>query len=50
MMGYSSYAITLLTMIAIYGVMGLGLNLNWGVTGLFNVGIAGFFAIGAYTA
>jgi branched-chain amino acid transport system permease protein len=50
MIGYSSYAITLLTMIAIYGVMGLGLNLNWGVTGLFNVGIAGFFAIGAYTA
>jgi branched-chain amino acid transport system permease protein len=50
MIGYSSYAITLLTMVAIYGVMGLGLNLNWGVTGLFNVGIAGFFAIGAYTA
>jgi len=50
LIGYSNYAITLATMIAIYGVMGLGLNLNWGVTGLFNVGVAGFFAIGAYTA
>ncbi|TIL82243.1 MAG: hypothetical protein E5Y89_05985, partial [Mesorhizobium sp.] len=27
----------------------LGLNLQWGLTGLFNVGLAGFVAIGAYT-
>ena len=30
--------------------MVLGLNLQWGFTGLFNVGVAGFVAIGAYTS
>jgi branched-chain amino acid transport system permease protein len=28
----------------------LGLNVQWGNTGLFNIGISGFFAIGAYTS
>ena len=28
----------------------LGLNLQWGHTGLFNVGVAGFVAVGAYTS
>ena len=31
-------------------MMVLGLNLQWGFTGLFNVGVAGFVAIGAYTS
>jgi branched-chain amino acid transport system permease protein len=31
-------------------VFSLGLNIHWGFTGLFNIGIAGFFALGAYTA
>lgn len=30
------------------GIACLGLNLQWGWTGLFNAGVAGFFAIGAY--
>jgi len=34
----------------IFAVMALGLNLQWGFTGLFNVGVAGFVAIGAYTS
>jgi branched-chain amino acid transport system permease protein len=33
-----------------YGVLSLGLNLQWGYTGLFNIGVAGFYAVGAYTA
>ncbi len=33
-----------------YGVLSLGLNLQWGQTGLFNIGVAGFYAVGAYTA
>ena len=40
---------SLLTMGALYAMLTLGLNLQWGFTGLFNAGIAGFFAIGAYT-
>ncbi len=48
--GLLLYVMALLTMGGIYAVMALGLNLNWGMTGLFNVGIAGFFAVGAYTS
>jgi branched-chain amino acid transport system permease protein len=35
---------------SIYALLSLGLNLQWGYTGLFNVGVAGFYAIGAYTS
>ena len=37
-------------MAMIYAIFTLGLNVHWGFTGLFNIGIAGFFALGAYTA
>ena len=33
-----------------YGIICLGLNVQWGQTGLFNVGVAGFVAVGAYTS
>ena len=48
--GLLLYALTLLNIGGIYAVICLGLNLHWGVTGLFNAGIAGFFAIGAYVS
>lgn len=35
---------------SIYAIFALGLNVHWGYTGLFNIGIAGFFAIGAYVS
>ena len=35
---------------SIYALLSLGLNLQWGYTGLFNVGVAGFYAIGAYSS
>lgn len=34
----------------IYAVFALGLNVHWGATGLLNIGIAGFFALGAYSS
>src|SRR2546428_12801703 len=34
----------------VFAILALGFNLQWGYTGLFNAGIAGFFLIGAYTA
>jgi len=46
--GYGLYAVSLLTMGGIYAILTLGLNVQWGFTGLFNAGIAGFFGIGAY--
>ncbi|PSQ19369.1 branched-chain amino acid ABC transporter permease [Halobacteriales archaeon QS_8_69_26] len=39
-------AITLWT--ALYAMLVLALNLHWGYTGLFNIGVAGFMAIGIY--
>ncbi len=33
-----------------YALIALGLNVQWGQTGLFNVGVAGFVAIGAYAS
>jgi branched-chain amino acid transport system permease protein len=34
----------------IYAILCLALNIQWGMGGLFNAGIAGFFAVGAYTS
>jgi branched-chain amino acid transport system permease protein len=34
----------------IYTLICLGLNLQWGFTGLFNIGVAAFYAVGAYTS
>jgi branched-chain amino acid transport system permease protein len=48
--GWGMYLVSLLTLSGIYAVLALGLNVQWGMTGLFNAGIAGFFAIGAYAS
>ena len=45
--GYGTF---FLVFASVFAMMVLGLNLQWGSTGLFNVGIAGFVAIGAYTS
>jgi branched-chain amino acid transport system permease protein len=44
------YAAFFLTMALTFAIICLGLNLQWGQTGLFNVGVAGFVAIGAYVS
>jgi branched-chain amino acid transport system permease protein len=33
-----------------YAIATLGLNLEWGFSGFFNIGVAAFFAVGAYTS
>jgi branched-chain amino acid transport system permease protein len=48
--GIFLYVISLFTMGGIYAILALGLNIQWGFTGLFNAGIAGFYAIGAYVS
>ncbi len=50
MIGFLTYATFFLVFVAIFATIALGLNLQWGFTGLFNVGVAGFVAIGAYTS
>ncbi|MCF8105174.1 MAG: branched-chain amino acid ABC transporter permease [Desulfohalobiaceae bacterium] len=48
--GLLTYFVFFLTMAGIYAVLSLGLNVQWGYTGQINIGVAAFFAIGAYTA
>lgn len=50
MMDIVGYGAFFLTTALIFSLITLGLNLQWGLTGLFNVGVAGFVAIGAYTS
>src|SRR4029453_19373695 len=44
-----AYLVFFACIVLILGVLTLGLNLQWGFTGVFNAGGAGFYAIGAYT-
>jgi branched-chain amino acid transport system permease protein len=48
MVGVASYLVFFLTVVLILGVACLGLNLQWGFTGLFNAGVVGFYAVGGY--
>ncbi len=45
----TAYLIFFLTVVGIYAIAVIGLNLQWGFTGLFNAGVVGFLAIGGYT-
>ena len=50
MLDILGYAAFFLTTALTYGLICLGLNIQWGMTGLFNVGVAGFVAIGSYVS
>jgi len=43
-------AFAILNLCLISGIMALGVNIQWGYAGLFNVGIMGFSALGGATA
>lgn len=45
-----AYGAFFLTMALTYAIICLGLNVQWGQTGLFNVGVAAFVAVGAYVS
>ena len=45
-----NYLLFIATIGSIYGLLALGLNLIWGGTGMVNLGLAGFFAVGAYAS
>jgi branched-chain amino acid transport system permease protein len=48
--GLLYFTVGFLIMGGIYAVLCLALNIQWGMGGLFNAGIAGFFAVGAYAS
>ena len=45
----SAYLIAMAISAGIYALLALGVNLTWGMAGLVNLGLAGFFAVGGYT-
>ena len=47
-MGLATYGAHLMVFMGVYAILTLGLNVQWGFAGLFNAGVAGFFAVGAY--
>ncbi|MFN0184879.1 MAG: branched-chain amino acid ABC transporter permease, partial [Aquabacterium sp.] len=49
MSGIAAYGVFFACVVLILGLVTLGLNLQWGSTGLFNAGVVGFYAIGGYT-
>ena len=50
LIGISGYIIYITTSAGVYGIFALGLNLQWGFTGLINFGVVGFMTLGAYTS
>jgi branched-chain amino acid transport system permease protein len=50
MEGLVAYGVFFLSFASLYALLALGLNVQWGYTGMLNVGIAAFFAVGAYTS
>lgn len=48
--GGLNWTVGFLTTVAIFGILALALNLQWGYTGVFNFGVVAFFMVGAYTS
>lgn len=49
MEGLLSYLVFAVTLASLYAITALGLNTQWGYTGMLNIGVAAFYAIGAYS-
>ena len=49
MIGVIAYLVFFAILALTFGIAVMGLNLQWGFTGLFYAGVAGFIAVGAYT-
>ena len=45
-----AYLTAIATLVGVRALVTLGLNVQWGLTGLVNLGVIAFFAVGAYTS
>ncbi len=48
-LGFTGFIPSVVALIALYALMGLGLNITLGMAGLLDLGFVAFFAVGAYT-
>ena len=46
----TSYLIAMTIFAGLYALMALGLNIVWGMAGMINLGLVGFFALGGYAS
>ena len=46
----TNYLLAMAIFAAFYALMALGLNVIWGLAGMVNLGLVGFFAVGAYVS
>jgi branched-chain amino acid transport system permease protein len=44
------FIVPFLATVAIFGIVAIGLNIQFGYSGIINFGVVGFFMVGAYTA
>ena len=44
------YLVAIAVTAGVYALMALGMNVIWGMAGLINLGLVGFFAVGAYVS
>jgi branched-chain amino acid transport system permease protein len=47
---WENYVIAMIASGGIYALVALGLNVVWGMTGMVNLGLVGFYAVGAYAS
>jgi len=45
-----NYLVAMATFACLYALLALGLNLVWGMAGMINLGLVGFFGVGAYVS
>ena len=45
-----SYLVAMAVFAGLYALLALGLNVVWGMTGMINLGLVGFFGLGAYVS
>jgi len=45
-----NYLVAMAVSAGIFALMALGMNVIWGMAGLINLGLVGFFAVGAYVS
>ena len=48
-LGFTGFIPSVIALIALFALMGLGLNITLGLAGLLDLGFVAFFAVGAYT-
>src|SRR5574337_1805464 len=48
--GFLNNLVFFIAQAGLFALLALALNVHWGYTGLFNIGIAGFSAVGGYVS